>query len=624
MSQAGINRIWAQALLETLAENGVKHICIAPGSRSTPLSLEALELAEQHGFTLHTHFDERGLAFLALGLAKASREKAAADKQQVVERVAIIVTSGTAVANLLPAVAETGLTGESLVLLTADRPENLIGVGANQAIQQQGIFSSHVVTSVHLPSPSIDTPLADSLLEIQSALALQASQTGSLHINCPYPEPLYLQSEQQKLQYLPYLQQARCQAKSQVQAQCHNKHTIQSALSAEVSNQRQQALLNQLGDKKGVVIVGKMPLKQAQLVRQFAEQLGWPVLCDPQSGISSGWAHYDLWLQNDGYQKQLSAADCILQFGARLVSKRLGFWIKSMANHETCPYWLFDPAASILNPDHLPQLRTVSSIEASLGLLQVAINDQTQNTQHWGDDLQQASSVVGKAAQNVINQSTAVNQPAALNQAMVLKPQAALTECQLAEQLPALLAALGSGDLFIGNSLIVRLVDMLSAIPDTSVYTNRGASGIDGLIATTAGVQREKQQAMLTLIGDTSLLYDLNSLSLLTCVPKPHVVLVSNNDGGAIFDLLPVPDAQKQTLYQMPHGYQFEFAAKQFGLDYLQPALLTQCLQGITDYVQRFEQGETNTALVVEVITPPEQASTQIQTILQAVKVHVV
>jgi len=144
MSTSTFNRRWATVILEALTRHGVRHICIAPGSRSTPLTLAA---ADNRNLTHHTHFDERGLGHLALGLAKASGEP-----------VAIIVTSGTAVANLYPAVIEAGLTGEKLILLTADRPPELIDCGANQAIRQHGIFSSHPTAALDLPKPSPETP----------------------------------------------------------------------------------------------------------------------------------------------------------------------------------------------------------------------------------------------------------------------------------------------------------------------------------------------------------------------------------------------------------------------------------------------------------------------------------
>lgn len=126
MSVSSFNRRWAAVILEALTRHGVRHVCIAPGSRSTPLTLAA---AENRALIHHTHFDERGLGHLALGLAKVSKEP-----------VAVIVTSGTAVANLYPALIEAGLTGEKLILLTADRPPELIDCGANQAIRQPGLF----------------------------------------------------------------------------------------------------------------------------------------------------------------------------------------------------------------------------------------------------------------------------------------------------------------------------------------------------------------------------------------------------------------------------------------------------------------------------------------------------
>lgn len=144
MSVSAFNRRWAAVILEALTRHGVRHICIAPGSRSTPLTLAA---AENSAFIHHTHFDERGLGHLALGLAKVSKQP-----------VAVIVTSGTAVANLYPALIEAGLTGEKLILLTADRPPELIDCGANQAIRQPGMFASHPTHSISLPRPTRGYP----------------------------------------------------------------------------------------------------------------------------------------------------------------------------------------------------------------------------------------------------------------------------------------------------------------------------------------------------------------------------------------------------------------------------------------------------------------------------------
>lgn len=169
MSVSAFNRRWAAVILEALTRHGVRHICIAHGSRSTPLTLAA---AENSTFIHHTHFDERGLGHLALGLAKVSKQP-----------VAVIVTSGTAVANLYPALIEAGLTGEKLILLTADRPPELIDCGANQAIRQPGMFASHPTHSISLPRPTRDIPARWLVSTIDHAL-------GTLHAGSPYQLPV--------------------------------------------------------------------------------------------------------------------------------------------------------------------------------------------------------------------------------------------------------------------------------------------------------------------------------------------------------------------------------------------------------------------------------------------------
>ena len=176
-AQSAMNRIWSQVLLEELTRLGVEEVCVAPGSRSTPLVIEACDNPK---LTLNTHFDERGLAFMAHGLAKASKRP-----------VAIIVTSGTAVANLMPAIIEANLTGEKLVVITADRPVELINCGANQAINQTSIFSSHARHAINLPSPSESVPLSWLLTSVDQLMYKQETDGGVIHINCPFPEPLY-------------------------------------------------------------------------------------------------------------------------------------------------------------------------------------------------------------------------------------------------------------------------------------------------------------------------------------------------------------------------------------------------------------------------------------------------
>ncbi len=564
--QAVINRIWCQTILEELSRFGVTELCVAPGSRSTPLTLEADENSK---LTLHTHFDERGLGFLALGLAKASKRP-----------VAIVVTSGTAVANLLPAIAEAKLTGEKLVVLTADRPIELVACGANQAINQSGIFSAHVSAALELPSPSLHTPLKWLLTSIDQVMFEQAQKGSAVHINCPFPEPLY--SAESKAIYQDYL--------DGVARWWQGSETYTRKLSAQsVPNIQVRDFI----DKKGVIIAGSVTLEEATKAKRLAQKLGWPLLCDPQSGQTSEWAHYDLWLQNADKAEQLNQCELVVQLGSRIVSKRLNQWLLKQVEDRGADYHYVADNVDRNNQAHLMQTHHVCDIEVWLNAFSKAVPVLVEQQSGWGDGLIPFANQLTELA------------------SLLLSINTKLTEIALAltlNQLPK------ETQIFLGNSLFVRLVDMFSRVDGYEVYSNRGASGIDGLIATACGVVNANQQPLVIYIGDTSLLYDLNSLALLSRVTVPVAIVVTNNDGGAIFDLLPVPEQQKQALYQMPHGFEFEFAAKQFNLAYAKPETVAEFQHLLTEHL---EQGKGT--LLIEVQTPPEQASQQLKEFTQQV-----
>ncbi|MGF1908284.1 2-succinyl-5-enolpyruvyl-6-hydroxy-3-cyclohexene-1-carboxylic-acid synthase [Vibrio kasasachensis] len=556
-NQAVLNRIWCQTLLEELTRFGVEHICLAPGSRSTPLTLEADANSK---LTLHTHFDERGLGFLALGLAKAS------DKP-----VALIVTSGTAVANLLPAIAEAKLTGEKLVVLTADRPIELIGCGANQAIVQQGIYSNHVSAELQLPSPSHHVSLRWLLTSIDEVMFKQSREGSAVHINCAFPEPLY--SDQPKSIYQDYIDAV---AKWQMAEGCYSQQVVPSAVNTFDVNDWQE--------RNGVIIVGSVSRRQAQLAKQLAKSLGWPVLCDPQSGESSEWAHYDVWLQTQSGKSLVEKVDLVVQIGSRIVSKRFNQWLAT-ADVE---YHYVSPSLARNNQDHLMQMQHVCEVTTWLEQA-LSQNVQASTSNSWASFALELSKSVRQSVDNQI------------------KTDSHLSEIALATTLVKLPT---NTNVFLGNSLFVRLVDMFGQV-SSEVYSNRGASGIDGLVATAAGTARATGKPSVLYIGDTSLLYDLNSLALFTAHEVPCVIVVTNNDGGAIFDLLPVPLEQKQSLYQMPHGYEFSAAAQQFKLDYY-------LADSLKVYQAKLEQHLLNGkgCLIIEVQTPPEQASQQIKAVV--------
>lgn len=553
MSTSTFNRRWATVILEALTRHGVRHICIAPGSRSTPLTLAA---ADNCNLIHHTHFDERGLGHLALGLAKASGEP-----------VAIIVTSGTAVANLYPAVIEAGLTGEKLILLTADRPPELIDCGANQAIRQAGIFSTHPTAALNLPKPSPETPAKWLVSSIDLLIGQQRG--GALHINCPFAEPLYGELDDSGLVWQESLGDWWQDDKPWL-------------LAAEEHHAALQHDWGAWQCKKGVVIAGRMSPQEGKRLADWAQTLGWPVIGDVLSQTGQPLPCADLWLANPRAQALLNQAQIVIQFGSSLTGKRLLQW---QANCQPQEFWLVDPLIGRLDPAHHRGRRLTANISEWL--------ERHPAEQHapWAEAL----TALSETAWHHVETATQT-----------------FGEAQLAHRLPELLPE--QGQVFVGNSLVVRLVDAFARMPQGyPVLSNRGASGIDGLISTTAGVQRASGRPTLAIVGDLSALYDLNALALLRHVTAPLVLIVVNNNGGQIFSLLPTPVSGRERFYCMPQDVSFKHGAAMFGLEYRNPASWQALKTAVSEGWNRSQ------TTVVEINVPSTDGTETLQRLLAAV-----
>jgi len=523
-----LNLLWAQLLLEELSRLGLRHVCIAPGSRSTPLTLAAASHPE---LCCHTHFDERGLGFFALGLSRSLQQP-----------VALITTSGTAAANLYPAVIEAAQQGLPLLLLSADRPPELHDCGANQTIDQQQLFGAHARYFCNLPCP--DRAISPAYLLSSADRAWLHASGGPVHLNCMYREPLYPHAEAPD--WSGYLAPVAAWLKDGAAYTRHVDNGHRSSGGIELP-------LEQLQGRRGLLVVGQQQDAAATAaVEQLASLLGWPLLCDIQSqhrGLAPPTGGYDLLLNHDHYRHQLEQAEVLLQFGGRLLSKRLQQFIDGHPWHS---YWLINAGEQRLDPGHRQRLQ----LHTDAATLCQALERQLPQVAPWGAALADAHQLLG-----LLLQRHFARQP--------------LNECSALYQLGRLLPA--HSQLFIGNSMPVRLLEMftLSLPPGLAVHTQRGASGIDGLLASAVGCAMGRPQQPLTLvIGDLSWLHDLNSMALLKQVSQPLVIVLVNNDGGAIFNLLPVPDndAVNRDYYQMPHGLNGEQAAAMFGVEYHCPA----------------------------------------------------
>ncbi len=568
-----INGIWSAALIEELWRLGVRHCCIAPGSRSAPL---AFALAAHDGMARHIHFDERGLGFFALGIAKATGEP-----------VAVVTTSGTAVANLYPAVIEAHQSGIPLVVISADRPPELIDCGANQAIDQLGIFGAYVGARLELPTPEQTISLRWLLSSIDQAFVRSCARGLPLHINCMFREPLYPRQHDDTADKNAYWSTV---AQWQDSDKPYTDYLLPTLPQLPGVWQWQR-----FTEGRGLIVVGRVPVDtEVAAIVTLAERLGWPLLTDVQSqlhGHPLAVAHAELLLASDIGEKLYRQADHLLQIGGYLTAKRLDQFI---ASHSWQAYWMIDPAPRRVDTAQRQNVRLIGDIGPICQQL-LSISAHLRPRLSWSDAFHhQAGQVIGH-----------LPEPVQLDEQWL--------GASLAKLLPP------GSSLFLGNSLPIRMVQMFSVGHLPRVFASRGASGIDGLIATAVGCATGDQQPMVLLIGDISFFHDLNSLQLARQSKKPLVIVLVNNDGGGIFhlttkgchdDALPIAN----DYFVTPHGLNAQHAAALFGIDYCAP-------KSVDEFIAQFNQAFTcSGCTLIEVITPSGQGAVCIEQAVTRVK----
>ncbi|MGF1471070.1 MAG: 2-succinyl-5-enolpyruvyl-6-hydroxy-3-cyclohexene-1-carboxylic-acid synthase [Rubrobacteraceae bacterium] len=531
---ASANRLWSKLAVEELVRSGVEFFCVAPGSRSTPM---VAALSENPKAKRLVHFDERGTAFAALGYARATGKPAA-----------WITTSGTAVANGLPAVVEAATDSVPMILLTADRPPELRQTGANQTIVQPGIFGDYVRWSFDLPAPDPGVDPASLLTTIDQAVyRARRAPKGPVHLNLMFREPFlpepglddglpvpasWLESGE------PYTRYAA---------------TMPAVDGAEIETL--SAILQTVHE--GLVVAGRLESKaQGKSIVRLAESLGWPLLPDVGSQVRLGTdsellvPYYDALLAGERFGES-HTPEAVLHFGGRALSKRLEQFIAAVRPD---PYVVVRENPFRLDPTH----RVTHSVEAGIqsfceSLAGVARPNSSPRLAAWTKSWREASRKTGQRLEQLFGGMEKLNEPLV----------ARLVSRLIPEQHGFVLA----------SSMPVRDVDTYAAAdgPPVPVAANRGASGIDGTVATAAGFARGTGEPATLLIGDLALLHDLNSLALLGGLPV--VVVVLNNDGGGIFSFLPVARHEEffEPYFGTPHGLEFESAAAMFGLEYEKP-----------------------------------------------------
>ncbi len=526
-----INYLWSGLIIEELARNGAQRFCIAPGSRSTPLTISAAE-CEKAEKTVH--FDERGLGFYALGISSGGKGPAV-----------LISTSGTAVANFLPAVIEASKKKVPLILLTADRPPELRKTGALQTIEQPGIFGRYIKWDFDLPVPDINIKPEAVLTTIDQAIFMATSGTpGPVHINCMFREPLA--PEESGGEWRKRLDL------NKKWVQCGDPYTkyISPGDSFSTNDLKEIAeIVNR--SKKGIIVAGKLKDNEGKGVIELAEKLKWPIFPDLSSGLrlnnstGSNIQYFDQVLLSDfaGEEK----IDTILHLGGRITSKRYYQFIE-----KTNP----DYYITVLNhplrndPLHIVSHRVRSSVAGFVNAVLPEILPGRDDV--LVSKLRNASFVSEKIIEKFIIEKEKLN------------------EIFISREVSNVIR--DGNALFLSNSMPVRDMDMYAVPNEKKLFIsgNRGASGIDGVIASACGYSSSLNTPLTLLIGDIAFLHDMNSLALIRNCRQQMIIVVINNNGGSIFSFLPVAEYKDnfEKYFLTPHGLNFEYAAEQFGIKY--------------------------------------------------------
>ncbi len=545
----------ARALVAELVAHGVHDVVLAPGSRSAPLAYAVAEAADAGRVTLHVRVDERSAGFLALGLTRAGGAP-----------VAVVTTSGTAVANLHPAVLEAHHTGVPLVLLTADRPHELRGTGASQTTDQVGIFGTAVRHAVDVPAPDgRDGELRDLRATASRALAAALGRRdlypGPVHLNLSYREPLHPDSP-----LVPGLADTGRGKHGPVdrdrsESPLDDNPRLRTRVVEPVPGPDADPVLR--GDPaRTLVVAGDGAGPEA---RWLAEAQGWPLLAEPSSGACGGPNAIAAYRSVLGVEELARDVVQVVVMGRPTLSRPV---LRLLARP--------DVAVTVVAPGGGPW----PDAARNAGLVVPGLADR------WylpPDPVRDPAFLVrwraaGLAAAAVVDAATSDD---ALADGLLDSPHAALAVAR------AVTAVLGPGDvLVVGSSNPVRDLDLVLGLDHgvtepPQVLANRGLAGIDGTVSTAIGValaEARRGRRTRALVGDLTFLHDVGGL--LRGPDEPDVdleIVVVNDDGGSIFATLEHgalaatgPEAQRtfERVFGTPHGANLAQLCAGYGVDH--------------------------------------------------------
>lgn len=526
MTGGEANALWARTFVDELARAGVRDVCVAPGSRSTPL---VLAFAVDGRFRLRVHLDERSAAFFALGVGKATGVPAA-----------VLTTSGTATANVFPAVMEASLFETPLLVLTADRPHRLRDADANQAADQLRLYGPYVRDFFEVAPPAADGPALRHLraVAVRAVASAAGAPAGPVHLNFPFDKPLEPGGTDDAALAPGRGSPGEAWVRGRADGAPYARVTPRRPRAADAEL---DALAERLAAaRRPLIVAGPSPEPRAlgRAVVDLSAAADVPVLADPLSGarfLASAAARvcgaYDLVLREPRVRARL-APDVVLRVGRSPSSTVLLEFLEDCGADSV----VLDPSHRW--KDHLAVATDVIRADAvdALGRLVDRLSRPPAREPGWSGLWAALDAEAARAVREAVSRDAFEGGIAR----------------GVVDAVPA------GGVLFVSNSMPVRDLDAFGGVRADGVVAlgNRGASGIDGIVSTALGVAAGAGKPIVALMGDVALVHDANGL-LAAREPDVRVVfVVVNNDGGGIFHFLPIRAHEPHftPLFATPHG----------------------------------------------------------------------
>lgn len=578
------NSVLSGTFVDELARAGVRHACVCPGSRSTPL---VMALAHHPDIRTWVLVDERSAAFFALGIARARSEP-----------VALLSSSGTAAANFHPAVLEAYYGRVPLIVLTADRPPELRDFGAAQTIDQIRLYGGHVKWFVDMPVPELtDDLIRHARVAANRAVATAlAAPAGPVHVNFPFREPLLpAPNLEQPARALDLNMPVERASGAPYVAVTRGTRMPEPAAIATLAHELAET-------SRGLIVCGPQDDSVlADAVVRLAAALGYPILADPLSQVRCG-PHdrslvidtHDAFLRNDAICREL-APEVVLRFGAMPTSKPLMLYLQYYPARrqvliDGADGWR-DPLLAVSDVLHADPVAVCQALaDAVLPLCDAPA------AREWNGRWRE----VARLTKRAICDELATDE---LFEGRVFS--------ELAELLP------DGATLFAGNSMPVRDLDTFFPSSERAIrfLANRGANGIDGVVSSALGVAAVSEGPLVLVIGDLSLYHDLNGLLAARKYGLEATIVLLNNDGGGIFSFLPqaaYPDMFEE-LFGTPTGLDFQLASALYRASFSRPASWSAFRDDLRTALS------TDGLSIVEVVTDRDRNVTQHRNIWRAV-----